>query len=340
MQNLLSYSKRKSMGTHFTSVQFVVMMAAIDVANRWGNAVEMSQLRVFRAVAETLNFTRAAQRLNMTQSAVSHHIKTLETELGEPLFVRARRGVTLTDSGKLALTYVESILDGVDALREHISEQVRSPAGRVRAAAATQAFVHLFAPLFESFMRRHSRVDLTFRTTASTDQTTSDILSGSADVGFVSLPVYSPALEVQELFQDELLVIVGAGHPLAGSGRVQVREISRERLILFERGASIRRATDAFFRSVGIRPEQTLESNDTYFIKSMVERGVGISLLPAWAARDEVAAGKLAKLEIEGQKLSRSVAMVSLRQFQPSPVRAFIAYILDRKAELQGMAEG
>src|SRR5437867_13289234 len=124
MQNLLSYSKRKSMGTHFTSVQFVVMMAAIDVANRWGNAVEMSQLRAFRAVAETLNFTRAAERLNMTQSAVSHQIKTLESELGEPLFVRHRRGVKITQTGQVALEYVERILEGADALRERVSECV------------------------------------------------------------------------------------------------------------------------------------------------------------------------------------------------------------------------
>jgi len=302
--------------------------------------MEMSQLRVFRAVAETLNFTRAAERLNMTQSAVSHRIKSLERELGEPLFVRGRRGAKLTQTGKLALEYAEKILDDADALRERVSERVRFPAGRVRAAAATQAFVHIFAPLFESFMRAHPHVELTFRTTVSTEQTIDDILSGAADVGFASLPVYSSMLEVVELFEDELVVVVGAGHRLAKSATIQVAEIARERLILFERGASIRRATDSFFSRVGIRPELTLESNDTYFIKLMVEREVGISLLPAWAVREEVAAGKLAMLRIEGQRLPRSVAMVSLRQFQPSPVRAFIEYLLKHKPELQAMALG
>src|SRR5215210_6600257 len=103
--------------------------------------MELWQLRTFRVVAETLNFTRAAERLNLTQSAVSHQIKSLETELGEPLFIRAKRGVKLSEAGKVALEYTERMLDEADALRERVSGREHSPVGRVRAAAATQAFV-------------------------------------------------------------------------------------------------------------------------------------------------------------------------------------------------------
>ncbi|MFL6253383.1 MAG: LysR family transcriptional regulator, partial [Pyrinomonadaceae bacterium] len=131
--------------------------------------MELSQLRTFREVAEALSFTRAAQKLNMTQSAVSHQIKALERELGEPLFIRAKRGVRLSDAGQLALSYAERILEEADALRERISGDDHEPRGRVRAAAATQAFVHLFAHLFESFMRDHERIELSFRTTVSTE---------------------------------------------------------------------------------------------------------------------------------------------------------------------------
>jgi DNA-binding transcriptional LysR family regulator len=116
----------------------------------------LSQLRAFRVVAETLNFTRAAERLYLTQSAVSHQIKALETDLGEPLFIRAKRGVKLSQAGKVALEYVERILDDAEALRDRVSGRDHAPTGRVRAAAATQAFVHLFAPLFELFMSTHT----------------------------------------------------------------------------------------------------------------------------------------------------------------------------------------
>jgi DNA-binding transcriptional LysR family regulator len=300
--------------------------------------MELWQLRTFRVVAETLNFTRAAERLDLTQSAVSHQIKALEEELGEPLFIRAKRGVKLSQAGKIALEYVERILDEASALNERIAGREHAPVGRVRAAAATQAFVHLFASLFESFMRTNAGVELSFRTTVSTDQTVTDILNGAADVGFASLPVYSPALQVTELFEDELFLIVGHAHPLARKREATVEEIEGERLILFERGASIRRATEDFFKRVRIRPELALESNDTYFIKLMVEHGIGISLLPSWAVRDEVVAGKLAQLKITNHNLRRSVAMLSLGRFQPSPTRAFIAFILRHKASLQKMA--
>ncbi len=302
--------------------------------------MEMAQLRTFRAVAETLNFTRAAERLHLTQSAVSHQIKALEEELGEPLFIRAKRGVKLSQAGKTALEYVERILDDAEALRERVSGRERSPMGRVRVAAATQAFVHLFAPLFESFMDSHSGIDLAFRTTVSTEQTVADILNGAADVGFASLAVSSPNLQVTKLFEDELALVVSSEHRLAKRRAATVSDIQGEKLILFERGASIRRATDLFFDQIGMRPDLALESNDTYFIKRMVERGVGISLLPVWSVRDEVKAGKLAQLQISGHRLRRSVAMVSLGRFQPSSTRAFIAYILRHKAKIQVMAEG
>ena len=97
--------------------------------------MELSQLRTFREVAETLSFTRASQKLNLTQSAVSHQIKALERELGEPLFIRAKRGVKLSDAGRLALEYAERILEEADALRERISGRDHEPRGRVRAAA-------------------------------------------------------------------------------------------------------------------------------------------------------------------------------------------------------------
>jgi LysR family cyn operon transcriptional activator len=219
--------------------------------------MELSQLRTFREVAEALSFTRAAQKLNMTQSAVSHQIKALERELGEPLFIRAKRGVRLSDAGQLALDYAARILEEADALRERIRGDEHEPRGRVRAAAATQAFVHLFARLFESFMREHEGIELSFRTTVSTEQTVADILNGTADVGFASLPVYSPALQVTELFEDELGVVVGNRHRLSGAREVSVAEMRRERFILFEQGASIRRATDSFFKRVARRERRS-----------------------------------------------------------------------------------
>jgi LysR family transcriptional activator of glutamate synthase operon len=118
-----------------------------------------------------------------------------------------------------------------------------------------------------------------------------------------------------------------------------VKDIRTERLILFERGASIRRASDQFFARAGIKPDLALESNDTDFIKLMVRSGVGISLLPAWAMREEVRTHTLVPVRIKGHRLRRSVAMLTRGRGQPSATRAFIAFIDKRKAELQQAAK-
>ncbi|HET7294463.1 MAG TPA: LysR family transcriptional regulator, partial [Vicinamibacteria bacterium] len=262
--------------------------------------MDLRRLTVFREAALARSFTRAGSRLHMTQSAVSHQIKALEAEVGEPLFHRGRRGVLLTERGARLLESVAELLDAAQRVETALGAPAEAT-GRVRVAAATQAFVHLFVPFFEAFMRGHPGIEVTFRTTASTDQTLADLKSGAADAGFASLPLEPAALTVTPLFEDELVLVVGYGHPLAGRDVVEVDEIRAERFILFERGASIRRATDRFFAEAGLRPELALESNDTYFIKLMVERGMGISLLPSWAVKDEVAWGWLSSARVGGR---------------------------------------
>jgi len=300
--------------------------------------MELWQLRTFRAVAENLNFTKASEQLFLTQSAVSHQIKALEEDFGVPLFIRGKRGVILTDAGKTALEHAIKILDQAEEMREIVAGREKAIAGRVRVAAATQALVYLFAPLFEDFMDAFEAVELIFRTTVSTEQTVEDILNGVADVGFASLAVYSPNLEVTELFQDELILVVGKKHKLARKDEISIKQLERERWILFERGASIRRATDDFFKRKRIEPETALESNDVYFIKIMIEHGLGVSLLPSWAVTEEIERGDLSFVKVKNLQLKRTIAMLSIKGQQSAPIRAFINYISGKKEELQRLA--
>lgn len=302
--------------------------------------MELAQLRAFRTVAETLNFTRAAERLNLTQSAVSRQIGALEADFGEPLFVRGRRVVRLTAFGEIVLGEVTRILEDLDALRDRAGAAAGSPSGQVRAAAATQAFVSLFAPVFQSFIGSHPSIVLSFRTTATTDQTVSDILDGVVDVGFASRPVYAPQLKIVPLFEDELLLVVAPDHRLAGMSSVRAEDIGQQRVILFERGASIRTTTDEFFARGSVAPDAVLESNDTFFIKLMVRQGVGVSLLPAWAVREEVEAGTLARVPVEGHPLKRIVHLVTGGRALSSPTRVFVDYIIEQRMELQELARG
>ncbi len=192
--------------------------------------MELWQLKTFRAVAENLNFTKASEQLYLTQSAVSHQIKALEEEFGVPLFIRGKSGVILTDAGVKALEYAIKILEEAEEMREFVTGREKALAGRVRVAAATQALVYLFAPLFEDFMDAFETVELVFRTTVSTEQTVEDILNGVADVGFASLAVYSPNLQVTELFDDELVLVVGKKHRLNAKNGSFHRRIGKRKV--------------------------------------------------------------------------------------------------------------
>jgi len=300
--------------------------------------IELWQLRTFVAVAETLNFTKASERLYLTQSAVSHQIKALEEDLNVPLFIRGKSGVVLTDAGRVALEYAIRILNETEEMRAKVTGRENALVGRVRVSAATQALVYLFAPLFEEFMDAFESIELVFRTTVSTEQTVEDILEGASDVGFASLAVYSPNLHVEELFDDELVVVVGKKHRLANENKITAQQLAKEKWILFERGASIRRATDDFFKKTGIEPETALESNDTFFIKKMIERGLGVSLMPSWSVQQETENGKLATIRIKGHELRRAVALVSLKGAHSAPIKAFIEFMLAQKARLQKFA--
>src|SRR5438445_3243109 len=180
---------------YFQLVFFIYSINLDNVSNLLATCVmELWQLRTFCEIADTLNFTRASDRLNRTQSAVSHQIKALEEELGIRLFLRGKRGVKLTDAGKSAVESARRILNEAELMREKVAGREQAVAGSVRVAAATQALVYLFAPLFEDFMDSHESVELVFRTTANTAQTVDDILEGVADVGFASMAGYSPTL--------------------------------------------------------------------------------------------------------------------------------------------------
>ena len=150
--------------------------------------------------------------------------------------------------------------------------------------------------------------------------------------------MFAPSLQVTPLFEDRLVLVTVPDHPLASRELVGATDVAKERFILFERGASIRAATDAFFAQAGLAPSAVLESNDTFFIKLMVKQGVGVSLLPAWAVREEVEAGTLCGIPVNGDSLRRVVQLVTTGRALSSAARAFVDFTVERRGELQTIA--
>jgi DNA-binding transcriptional LysR family regulator len=296
--------------------------------------MEIRQLESFLAIADTGSFTAAGERVNLTQSTISQQIKGLEEELGEALFVRGGRGVRLTAAGEQLLPHARLVIDALDEISSLFSGPGRESRGRLRVGAASMATAYLFAPLYERFIATHPRVQLLARATTTTDETIRQVLSGEIDVGFVAVPVSAPALEVEHVAADEIVLVVGRNHPWASRTSVAPTELENASMIAFERGMSHRRTMDELFVDVGISPQIVSETNDPQMVKSLVEIGLGIALIPRWAVAADVAAGRLAEIALEGYSLVRNVDMIYLKK-HTSAVRAFVQFIREYKSSIE-----
>lgn len=287
--------------------------------------MEIRQLEAFVAVADSGSFTAAGERVNLTQSTISQQIKALEEELGEALFVRGGRGVTLTAAGEQLMPHARLVLDALAEIGTLFSGPGRVPRGRLRVGAASMATAYLFAPLYERFIATHPHVQLLARATTTTDETIRQVLAGEIDVGFIAVPVSSQAVEVEHVAADEIVLVVGRNHEWASRASVTASELEGAPMIAFERGMSHRRTMDELFAEEGVTPQIVSETNDPQMVKSLVEIGLGIALIPRWAVSSEIADGRLHVLSLDGYSLVRNVSMIYLKR-HTSAVRAFVEF--------------
>lgn len=295
--------------------------------------MEIRQLEAFVAVAETGSFTAAGERVNLTQSTISQQIKALEEKLGEALFVRGGRGVRLTDAGEQLLPRARIVLDTVDEISTLFTSPARTLRGRLRVGAASMATAYLFAPIYERFIKSHPNIQLLVRSTTTTEETLKQVVSGEIDVGFIAVQVTNPTVEVEPVATDEVVLVVGPTHQWARRQSVAVAELESQPMIVFERGMSHRRTMDELFTKLGITPRIVSETNDPQMVKSLIEIGLGIALIPRWAVAKEVEADRLHVLSLEGYSLVRDVDMIYLKR-HTSAVRAFVDFCREFKSAI------
>ncbi len=241
--------------------------------------MELRQLRYFEAVARHRHFTRAADELQIAQSALSHQVRALERELGVELLRRTTRSVQPTEAGELVVARARSVLGETDALRGEIDELRGLVRGHVTVGA------HLFGgeldipAILASFSARHPDVEIGLR--EGTAQRMVEMLTGgSLDLAF-ALEVEPPdGLERLELSSEELALAMSLDHELAGPGALSIEALSGHRLIAFQRGSSTRGVVDAALQRAGVQTRIALEANDFALVRSLVARGLGLAILP------------------------------------------------------------
>ncbi|WP_151482894.1 LysR family transcriptional regulator [Streptomyces albicerus] len=242
--------------------------------------MELRHLQHFVAVAEDQHFTRAAERLMVSQSGLSASIRALERELRAPLFVRTTRRVTLTEAGRALLTEAERILAQVRAAQDAVAA-VQGVLRGTLSLGTEQCIAGVpVAQLLAAFRRQHPDVEIRLRQ-AGSGALAEDVAAGRLDLAFaVTTRADTEQLRCLPLTSEPMTVLCHPSHRLATGGPVTPCELGGEAFVDFHPDWGPRRTTDAAFAAAGVHRTVTLEVNDVHSLLDLVEEGLGVAVVP------------------------------------------------------------
>jgi DNA-binding transcriptional LysR family regulator len=301
--------------------------------------LDLYKLRIFMAVVQEGSFRGAAERLYITQSAISQHIKDLETSLGRQLFERGWRGVTLTTHGKLLQSYAQRIFDLVAEAENALTNLENLPEGKLTIGATPGVGIYLAPDWIGRFRSRYAQFSVTLQT-GVTAQVVNDVLSQRLELGFVEgeLDNYqNPRLGVCALQEVPQMVIVGTKHAWWEVESVCLEQLRDQPFIVRPPNSQSRIWLEQTLRAHGIEPRISAEFDNIESTKRAVAAGVCITILPRYVVQSEIAQGVLRALPIEGNPLRRTLKLVWDQSAHFTPIgRAFLDML---RADYPSLAE-
>lgn len=270
--------------------------------------MDFHQLKVFREAARTGSFTRSSERLHLSQSTVSLHIKKLEEEFGVPLFLRAKRRVQLSEAGKRLLPYADRVFQELKNAEMAVKELGEMECGAIRLGSGGTTVTYVLPKVLRAFQTRYPRIELIV-TTGSSEALAQAVHHQTLDLAIVMQPVQSSlALEVLPLLREELVYVIGSGHKLAAKTALEPGDILEAPMISFLRGSAMQIVVDQYFRAMGVVPRITMEMENTEAIKALVCAGLGAAILPLCCVSGSQKSG-IRVLRIHNFPIERSLAL-------------------------------
>jgi DNA-binding transcriptional LysR family regulator len=286
--------------------------------------VQLHQLRYMVCVAEEGRFTRAAARLHVAQPSVSSAISALEHELGAPLFHRSRHEVILTGAGEAFLPWARQVLADCDAGAAAVRDLLGLRRGRLALGATPSLTTNLLPPVLAAFLAEHPGLELTVHEAGSQDLVRR-LEVGEIDLAVVILPVDRPWVETAALMDEELVLAVSPGHPLAGRRAIRITELEGVPLVMFKDGYDLRQATIDACRHAGFAPQLAMSGVEMDGALALATAGVAAAVVPESVIAP---AGPLRALRFRGGALRRTVGLASRRDRPLSPAaKAFVAVL-------------
>ncbi len=274
--------------------------------------MDLRQLEILQAIAETGSFTACGRKLHVSQSAISRQILLLEEELGEPLFLRVGRQVRMTPAAESLVQLGQRVFLDVRETVGAITDRTRELRGTLRLSGGMTVCLYVFPPLLKHLRRVHPQLDVRL-TVAMAGRSVQEIRGGRVDAGLLTLPVEESDMVTVPVLREELLVVTIPTHQLAKRRKVAARDLAGLPFVLFETGSATRKVIDHFFASEKIEPTIVMETENVEIIKAMVKTGQGIGIVPYQAVAREVRAKQFFCARIEGHELRRETGWVYAR---------------------------
>jgi DNA-binding transcriptional LysR family regulator len=270
--------------------------------------VDLSHLEVLVAVAQEKGFSRAAERLHRTQPAVSQTIRRLEEELGKRVFDRSSKDGTLTDAGRVLYAYALQILNLRRDARAAIQELGDLHRGKLVIAANEYTVVHLL-PLVSAYRTRHPNIKLEVKRSLASE-IPSELLRRDAEIGLLTYRPAQPGLAGMPVARDDLALLVAPDHRLARRASVSIRELGAESFLAHNVRSPYRERVVQTFDRYRTPLNIVIELPSLDAIKRLVERGLGVALMPRRVAQDEIARGDLVAITVREMRFRRLVHVV------------------------------
>ena len=277
--------------------------------------LDIRQLRAFVLLAQTGSFTRTARQLHLSQSAISHSIKALESDVQCRLLDRVGRTVMLTQPGEQLLGHAQRILAEMEEARERLKDLGKWGHGRLRVGASTTSCQYLLPKVLREFKESFPKCLIQIEP-GDTAAALELLENGRIDLALALEPRYLGELEFRPLFKDELRFLVSPIHPWAKAGRVDRSEIPGQRYILYTRKSYMAEMIDEYFQQEAMVLPASIELGNMEAIKELVKLGLGVSILAPWVAQKELAEGSLHALPLGQRKLDRTWGIL-YRKSQP-----------------------
>lgn len=291
--------------------------------------LELRHLRLVAGIADAGSMTRAAERLHLTQSALSHQLRDIEDRLGTPFFTRLGRRMVLTAAGRRVLDSARRVIPDIERTEEDVRRLAGHGDGTIRVCTECNTGYHWLAPLLAAFHRKHPRVSVHVAADATARPVTA-LLDGVVDLAILIDPLPDRRFRLRPLFDDEMVAIVAKSHRLAKKRWAGADDLAAEHLLLYTS-----RPEESFVLRRVLTPASLVPARVSFIMltEAMIElarAGTGVGVLPRWSAQRAISGGGVVALPITRRGMRRRWVAATLSA-QPDP--PFMTDFIDLIAE-------